>query len=84
MKKIINKKVFYDLVKNWTTTHVNTQYELGSDRLIAEYNGQKVMFINNPITVAFYASQLNGLSSDGYSYVYNKIHDEREAVKEVI
>lgn len=83
MKIIKNdKKEMFETVKMWTTTHVRCEYKYGENKLIAEYEDEKITFIHdNPLTVAFYAMQLNGFTSQGYRLLFNEIENKKEAKK---
>jgi len=74
MQVITDKKAMYEMVKDWETSKIVCTYEKGSNELIAEYEGVKVKYTNDDkLNVAYYASQLNGITAQEYSELFNEL-----------
>lgn len=78
MEIITNKNEMYERIKDWETIKINCTYELGSNELIAEYEGMKVKYVNDDkLNVGYYASQLNGITAEEYEQLFNDIENSK-------
>ena len=67
MKIITDKKELIKTIGDWTTVHIYSEYEMGSNQIKLKYNGNEVMFINDDIKyVAYIAAQCHAITNRQY------------------
>lgn len=72
MDIITDKKEIIKVIGDWTTTHIDSKYELGSNKIELQYKGQRVLYKNEDIkNVAYIALQCHAINNKQYASLGN-------------
>jgi hypothetical protein len=78
MEVITNKKDLIKIIGDWETNNIQSDYEIGSNKIALSYKDRKVAFISDDVTgVAYIALQCHSINNNQYSKI---LHSEYRSV----
>lgn len=70
MQIITDKKELINIIGDWTTAHVYTDYKLGSNEIYLKYGNNEIVFqSDNVASVAYIALQCHAITNNQYGQV---------------
>lgn len=70
MRKVTDKKEIKQIIGDWPTVQIKSNYVLGSNKIELQYGNQSVLFeSDNKKDVAYIAMECHAISNDQYALI---------------